>query len=561
MPAPISRHMILLGHRQVHYRRAGSGPAVLLLHGSPNSSAAMVGMMNVLSERFTVIAPDTPGNGLSEPLTGDPEVADYARAPKELVDGLKLGRFGLYGFHTGAAIAASFAAQFPGQVAMAVLDGLLVFNPGEREDFLAHYLPPFAPQWDGGHLTWAWARFQEQQIFFPWHAKDLAHRMDYAVAAPANLHAGVMDLLTAGDHYRKPYRAAFRADGPALALALPGPAIIASWALDPLYPHLDRLPPLPPHVRIERMGPDFAANWGPIGNFLAEHLGDVAPPAPPQPGFHPDRITHAFYGPPGQQLLVAQGGGGSGRPVMALHDPAGSSRLAATFAEGFRPHRPVLMPDLPGNGESADILGPEARAGMRAPAEAMLALMDQMGVQEADVVGRYSGGLVGAEMALQAPGRIKHLAILGVPVFSPAERDDLLAHYTPSIAPSWEGAHLIRAWQMMRFQALFWPWYRMTREGVIWRAPQIDPELIHLRTVELLKCGDRYRENYAAMFTYPALERLPQLKVPTLLAGPAWEPIAPKMAEAAGALPHMATLELPDAFSDWAEALLPFLDR
>ncbi len=36
----ITRHFMTVGTRQVHYRRAGSGPPVVLLHPSPNSGAA-----------------------------------------------------------------------------------------------------------------------------------------------------------------------------------------------------------------------------------------------------------------------------------------------------------------------------------------------------------------------------------------------------------------------------------------------------------------------------------------------------------------------------------------
>ena len=68
----LTRHMVTIDGRQtarqVHYRRQGQGPAVLLLHQSPQSSREFEPLMASWSENFTVIAPDTPGYGLSDPL-------------------------------------------------------------------------------------------------------------------------------------------------------------------------------------------------------------------------------------------------------------------------------------------------------------------------------------------------------------------------------------------------------------------------------------------------------------------------------------------------------------
>ena len=61
-----SRH---LKGRQVHYRRAGSGAPVLLLHQTPAFLVrAMLPLMRFLAPRFTVIAPDMPGYGASDRL-------------------------------------------------------------------------------------------------------------------------------------------------------------------------------------------------------------------------------------------------------------------------------------------------------------------------------------------------------------------------------------------------------------------------------------------------------------------------------------------------------------
>ena len=55
---------------QMHYRIAGSGPPVILLHPSPQSSRFSVPMALRLAKNFTAIAVDTPGYGQSDPLPG-----------------------------------------------------------------------------------------------------------------------------------------------------------------------------------------------------------------------------------------------------------------------------------------------------------------------------------------------------------------------------------------------------------------------------------------------------------------------------------------------------------
>ncbi len=65
----ITRHFATIdGTRQVHYRRAGKGPPVLLAHQSPTSGREHIPLIEYLAKDFTVIAPDTPGNGQSDPL-------------------------------------------------------------------------------------------------------------------------------------------------------------------------------------------------------------------------------------------------------------------------------------------------------------------------------------------------------------------------------------------------------------------------------------------------------------------------------------------------------------
>src|SRR5262249_38279899 len=98
----VTRHFVTVNGRQVHYRRAGSGPPVILRHESPRSSVALTPYLEALAPRFTAIALDTAGYGLSEPLgIAQPSVEDYAADFGPTLDALGIDRCTIYGQHTG----------------------------------------------------------------------------------------------------------------------------------------------------------------------------------------------------------------------------------------------------------------------------------------------------------------------------------------------------------------------------------------------------------------------------------------------------------------------------
>lgn len=119
-----------LGNLQLHYALAGRGPALVLLHGWPQSWRAWRKVIPLLQDRYTVIAPDLRGLGLSS-LAGD----GYA---KRLVaqdvwrlvhDVLGHEQFFLAGHDWGGPTAFSLALDHPDAVRkLAILD---VAIPGD----------------------------------------------------------------------------------------------------------------------------------------------------------------------------------------------------------------------------------------------------------------------------------------------------------------------------------------------------------------------------------------------------------------------------------------------
>lgn len=201
-------------HGQIHFRRAGQGPTILLFHASPGSSRQLEPVIAALADRFDVIAPDTPGNGDSDaPVFSDgrrPTIADYAANALALMDALSVATSHLYGSHTGAAIAAELAILAPGRVGGVVLDGVAAFTPDQQAEYGRHYAPPFTPTLDGDHLLRAFMFCRDQYTYFPWYSRDAAHRRPVGLPPPQRLHDLVLDVLKAAETYPWAYHAAFR---------------------------------------------------------------------------------------------------------------------------------------------------------------------------------------------------------------------------------------------------------------------------------------------------------------------------------------------------------------
>ncbi len=93
------------GGLRMHVQVMGQGPVLLLLHGTGASTHSWRGLMPLLAERHTIVAPDLPGHG----FTGDPgmnglSIAGMAASIRALLDVLGLEPMSGVGHSAGAAI-------------------------------------------------------------------------------------------------------------------------------------------------------------------------------------------------------------------------------------------------------------------------------------------------------------------------------------------------------------------------------------------------------------------------------------------------------------------------
>jgi len=88
-------------------RSAGSGPVLLLLHGTGSSSASWRDLIPLLSDRFALVAPDLPGHGLTSAVPRGPSsLPVLAHAVSTLMHELGLRPEFVVGHSAGAAISA-----------------------------------------------------------------------------------------------------------------------------------------------------------------------------------------------------------------------------------------------------------------------------------------------------------------------------------------------------------------------------------------------------------------------------------------------------------------------
>lgn len=107
----------LSGGTGLSYLTAGDStrPALLLLHGTPNSSRMFKPVMPALSAACYVIAPDLPGHGDSDPLPAATFSA-MGQAIAELLDHLEVGPRFIYLHDWGTPVGLQIAMQEPRQV-------------------------------------------------------------------------------------------------------------------------------------------------------------------------------------------------------------------------------------------------------------------------------------------------------------------------------------------------------------------------------------------------------------------------------------------------------------
>jgi pimeloyl-ACP methyl ester carboxylesterase len=101
---------------------------------------------------------------------------------------------------------------------------------------------------------------------------------------------------------------------------------------------------------------------------------------------------------------------GKGPALLLLHGGAGNGMQFSHQVPAFETHYRLIVPDACAQGRTSDRPGDLTYHAM---AEDVIALMDQLHVPVARVVGWSDGGDVGLDMAMNHPERVSHLVTFG----------------------------------------------------------------------------------------------------------------------------------------------------
>ncbi|WP_394760519.1 alpha/beta fold hydrolase [Phenylobacterium sp.] len=420
---------------------------MLALHESPRSSLSLLPVIDALADRYCVIAPDTPGYGLSDPLPGEtPSLDDFLDVIAGLLDDLGVERVAIYGAHTGAALATAFAVREPHRVTALVLDGLSAFDAEEVAAFRTRYLTPYEPHWDGRHVMALWSRAKDLFTWFPWYEQSAGRRLATEPQAIGVLHKSALGFLQAGAEYAKAYTLAAAYQPNAVLQALRAPATVIARPDDLIADHLDRL----------MQGPSWEITWlGPDLEEWAQALvagiarGDTPDTAQP-PTASADGSRFLAVGAGWLHVMLA---GPMDGPVRVLL-PGLPGDLSALLAaqSNLHPQDRVVAISPPGCGRSDPLSDPTA--GLEAVIDALDAALQALRVEPASLAGEGASAVIATLWARRRGWPIE-VAAIDPPAWlatgAPLPDGPLLT----VLPPAWDGTHLTGAWFQLRDLQLY----------------------------------------------------------------------------------------------------------
>ncbi|MBP02407.1 MAG: hypothetical protein CMM25_06325 [Rhodospirillaceae bacterium] len=557
----VKRHYVTIGNRQIHYRRCGSGPLLIVLHALPKSSADFVELMTSFKHKFTVIAPDFAGYGNSVALDTKPlDITPYCDDLNFFMDALGVNTALFYGEQFGAAVILQFAVTHTSRVKAIATWDLDKRYDGKQDSLFENHYPEFKPHWSGSHLSWLWAFIREQNFFDPWYNPGLSSRVDSDMHATELLNKSAIEFLTGGrngEGYEIGLSAANTFSIRTVLEQLSCSAILIAR----LRKNVDD-----PWIGLNSCSSNICLssereyNGGRISalEFLSNFSINESIPAPPKVRPIKGRLTCDFADVDGGQVHFQYNIDAQTEPLLVQHDAASSIGTVKSISEYFIGKRTVYAFDMPGSGESDQIIQPDGIT-VQNYAEVLKQALEFLHLSEIDFYGMWGGGFVGLELSLMHEKQVRRLIMSNVFQHTGDLKDQMLTHYTPNISPTWHGGHLLQCWHQMRDQGIYYPWFDNTRSGIIWRPPYLSTDMVHGRVCSLLKAGNMYQTAYCAHFNYPTYEKLGRAKIPTLLATTSWDPNNPDTLAAFNSSSNCSFEYLHDDMQKWGDTFLPFL--
>jgi 3-oxoadipate enol-lactonase len=243
---------------------------------------------------------------------------------------------------------------------------------------------------------------------------------------------------------------------------------------------------------------------------------------------------------------------GSGEPLVLIAGLGAKGTSWRPFLERAASEFRVLTFDNRGCGAAPPLSGPTS---IRAFAREALALLDQLGVERAPVIGRSMGGMIAQELAAMAPERVERLVLVST-----------TARVDPHLR------HLFELWADLAERGV--DAELRHRSSLLWcLGARAVAQNRHVQSYLAAKVSGERTRDYVlqarACAEHDAVERLAELRVPTLVVAGSEDRFTPRehARQLAEAIPgsqlrwipgtgHLSYLEDPERF---AAAVLPFV--
>jgi pimeloyl-ACP methyl ester carboxylesterase len=225
---------------QLHYRivlprQAPTAPPLVCLHQTPSSGRDWEPVLTELAADRVVVAPDTPGYGMSDPPPTPLEIVDFAAIMLRFMDDLAAatvvprGPFDIMGMHTGSVTATEMARAYPARVRKLVLFGLAAYDADLRAQKLAKLAENFPPPGsDLAHVEKLWS---------------VISRLSDPRKTAEDRHVGMAECLRLGSRMPWGYIAVYRYDFLAAMPQVRQPVLVINpeddlWAVTRATSHL-----------------------------------------------------------------------------------------------------------------------------------------------------------------------------------------------------------------------------------------------------------------------------------------------------------------------------------
>lgn len=132
-PAGFTHHSAVVHGARLHYVVGGHGPAVVMLHGFPETWQAFRAVLPRLASEHTVIAPDLRGIGCSSAPVSGYDKHTLARDVHELLGQVGVHRASVVGHDMGGMVAYAYARTYRDETTHLTLSGALLPGFGLEE--------------------------------------------------------------------------------------------------------------------------------------------------------------------------------------------------------------------------------------------------------------------------------------------------------------------------------------------------------------------------------------------------------------------------------------------